>query len=294
MSEEHNEKASQEELAKELGGYARHLTKAVSMAGKVASAEKKGKNIALFAATELQAAKKLLDELQKEPMLDRMDQLHAILVQREKDALKSAEREAMRLLSDLDGRMRQEGLHLAGHYPEVTCDIFTLVFQLTGKGMQVSFYYGPQIEKLDTVAGADTDSIWKTFKALRKTLTDSLLPAETFLPMARKAWRTAHAIAGNSSPQGALPILDVLHALAFINQKDAFRRNPVRSAFRSYSATALSYQLFLQRERRFDDQELVMGIATREDVRSKSSLWVPRNLRGDGNHFATMEFRKVV
>ena len=293
MSEDQHDKSSQEELMKKLGGFARSLTKAVDMAGKVAATEKKGKNIVLFAATELQMAKKLLDELKKEPALDQIDQLRTIMVRLEQDAKKSAEREAMRLLSNLDKRMREESFQLAGHYPEVTCDIFTMVFQLTGKGMQVSFYYGPKIEKLDTVAGADTDNIWTTFKVLRKTLTDSLLPAETFLPMAEKAWRMAHAIAGHSSPQGAVPILDVLNALAFMNQKAAFRRNPVRSAFRSYGATALSYQLFQQRERRFGNQELVMGIATREDVRSKASLWVPRNLRGDGNHFATIEFREV-
>ena len=96
-----------------------------------------------------------------------------------------------------------------------------------------------------------------------------------------------------NTDDGRAPILDVLSALAYLAQKETFHRNPVRSLFKSYGATALSYQLFKLRDRRYLDLELVMGIATREDVRRRASVWVPRNLRGDGNHFSTLEFRKV-
>jgi hypothetical protein len=125
-----------------------------------------------------------------------------------------------------------------------------------------------------------------------KELETALLPDDEFLTALRDAWRLARMRRGESPDGGNAPILSVLAELCFARQTPQFLRNPVRSAFAPYGQTALSYQLFTLRSRRVGDQELTLGIATREEVKSRSSLWVPRNRNGEGVHYASLGFRR--
>jgi len=279
--------------AKLLAGHQRKLEALAAALRKISKVAGSDGNPTLAAAEELGVAKKSIAALEKvsAPLVA---EAKAALSEIEAAGRKSAQREAMRLLADLNGELVEKGgPALTGHYPEVRCGALTLLFDLSAKGMSVTLYFGPRLEKLAVVAGVDVDKLLKAVVEEQQNLDEAVEANEEFLPMLVEAWRAAGALQSSRAPSDALPILDVLSMLAFRRQSDGFHRNPTRSAFASYGQTIFAYQLHKLTERRTGDLELVLGIATREDVKARASLWVPRNARGDGNHYSTLGFRKV-
>lgn len=279
--------------AKTLAGHQRRLEALAGALRKVAKVAETGRNPTLAAAEELAVAKKAIDGLEEVagPMVAKAGEALKEIVDVGRN---SAQKEAMRLLADLNEKLvAGGGSTLAGHYPEVHSGALTLVFDLSAKGMSVSLYYGPHLDKLTVVAGADANGLFKTLSEEQKKLDDGLEPPETFLPQLVAAWRTAGTIGTTRAPSDALPILDVLSMLAYQRQSKRFHHNPTKAAFSTFGRTMFSFQLYKLTDRRVGDLELVLGIATREDVKAKASLWVPRNARGDGNHYSTLGFRKV-
>jgi ElaB/YqjD/DUF883 family membrane-anchored ribosome-binding protein len=281
------------ESQKELQGLARQLEKLLEASGAVVKADKSGKNISLYAAAELAATRKRLADLGKLELPGLVASLRAGLEEMAAAAKQSAERELVRLLGDLETLLKDAGFTLSGHYPELLCGVFTIVFETTTKGMTASLYYGPRIARLATVPGGDVEKIAAAVVEATRELEESLIEADSFHELLHQAWTQLHARRGNQSSQGPLPILEVLAELCFARQTDRFRRNPVRAAFQPYGQVSFSYQL--QRQGRTEDeaQELVLGIATREDVKKKESLWIPRKQGGLGTHYSTLTYRRA-
>lgn len=290
-AEKHGVELGDEALG-QLQTLSRQLEKLLEAGRAVIRVEKAGKNISLYAAAELSAARKKLTELRKMELAVPVDSLGAGLDEMEAAAKKSAERELVRLLGDLEVRLKDAGFALSGHYPELVCGVFSITFETTAKGMAANLFYGPKIGKLATVVGGDVERIAEAVIAASKELDDSLIEAESFPDLLHRAWTQAHARRG-SQAQGALPILEVMTELCFVRQSGRFRRNPVRASFKPYGQVSFSYQLFRQGRAEEGELELTLGIATREDVKKKESLWVPRNLRGLGTHYSTLGFRRL-
>ena len=281
------------ESQKELQGLSRQLEKLLEASSGVVKAEKSGKNISLYAAAELATTRKRLTDLGKLELPRLIESLGTGLEEMTAAAKKSAERELVRLLGDLEGLLKDAGLTLSGHYPELLCGVFTIVFETTAKGMTASIFYGPRIARLASVPGGDVEKIAAALVDATKELEDSLIETDRFHELLHRAWTQVHARRGNQSSQGPLPIIEVLTELCFARQTDRFRRNPVRVAFQPYGQVSFSYQLLRQGRRSDEARELVLGIATREDVKKKESLWIPRKQGGLGTHYSTLTYRRA-
>lgn len=278
---------------RELSGVARTAKTLCDAGRRVAKTAGEGRNVTLFAAEDLQAARRAAEKLAGIDLAGLCGEAKAALDHLDAVGRESAEREAMRLLARLHERLRDDGRALTGHYPEAICEVITLAFDLTSKGMGVTLYYGPRLEKLGAIAGAEVDTVHAAVADALKDLRESLIPDDEFLALLRRACSLSGVIRDGRPATGPEPILEVLSALSFLRQSASFHRNPVRSAFDSYGQTRFSFQLFKLAARRHEDLELALGIATRDDVKRKASLWVPRNLKGAGNHYSTLEFRRA-
>lgn len=285
------------EALKQLKDIQAQARKLADAAAAVLKTARSGRNVTLFAGEHIAAAEKTARKVAEEAARFNLPAACATVNEELKNmdlqGRITAEKEAMRLLADLSDKLSSAGLSLEGHYPELTCTVLTLRFDLTQSGMVTTVFYGPEIEKLDSVTGTDVQVVYKAVTSSLEKLDKGLSPDEEFLPALFKAWQTASAVNSGRTTPGPQPILDVLSALSFRKQSQRFHRNPVRSAFQSYGQAQFSYQLFKLGARTFDKHSLSLGIATRDDVKQRSSLWVPRNLKGAGNHYATLEFRST-
>lgn len=282
-----------EDSQKELQGLSRQLAKLLEASKEVIKAEKSGKNISLYAAAELGATRKRLTDLGKLDLPQLLASHGAGLEELATGARKSAERELVRLLGDLETLLKGAGFALSGHYPDLVCGVFTIEFETTAKGMTANLFYGPRIARLATVPGGDVEKIAAAVVEATRELEESLIDADSFHDLLHLAWTQLHARRGGPSSPGPLPILEVLAELCFVRQNDRFRRNPVRAAFQPYGQVSFSYQLLRQGRTDDETRELVLGIATREDVKRKESLWIPRKQSGLGTHYSTLTFRRA-
>jgi len=278
---------------KSLQALVRNIDKLSDALKKILKVEASGRNITLFAAGELAAARAALAQLAREEPVGPVSTLASTLSEMEEAARRSADRELVRLLGDLEKRLKESGYPLSGHYPELLCGVFTISFETTARGMTANIYYGPKIARLSSIAGGDVEKVATAVVDAQKELEGSLIRGEEFLEMVLTAWTMAHSRRDTNGVPGPLPVLEVLSELCFLRQTDRFRRNPIKAAFTPYGQVSFSYQLFLLEERESAGGELTLGIATREDVKNKESLWVPRNLKGLGTHYSTLGFRRT-
>ncbi len=277
---------------KDIDGSARTL-KDLSEAGKaVLRALGKGKNIALSCPTEVVRLRKLLERLRDSELEAGTTTALEELARLEDEARERAESEAMRLLADLDTAARARSLVLRGRYPEVTIGPLTLRFDLTAKGMRIRLDWGPGIETLETLSGAEPSAVLEAVSKVLGEMEEASLPDEEFLRLVRQARDLAALRRGGEPTPGPQPIRNVLAMTALLRQPDRFLRNPVRAAFKTYGQAMFAYQLSRLETRRVDDVELALGIAAREDVKDGRSLWIPRRLSGEGTHYATLDLRK--
>ncbi len=181
-----------------------------------------------------------------------------------------------------------------GHFPTFRAGLFTVVFKVDGEKPEALVQYGPGIETLRRVA-PDAEAAAGAVVALQAELDKQLTPPAVFLPLLYDAYTRARRQAGQPAGWPA-PIAGVMLEVAFLSQGSAFFNDPVRERFRSYGRVRFSYDLFrltLGGQTRADDAELVLVAATREQTRHPSDhLWIPRNLRGDGTHYASLLFRE--
>lgn len=278
---------------KGLQALAKEASSFVNAVGNIRRVAHKGMNVAIYAAGELARAKKLMADLRRWSLPDLLSQANEGLAVIEQQAAATANREVQRLLSGLSDRLASIGFALSGHYPELSCDVFTISFDATAKGMEVSVFYGPRIARLAVVTGGEVDKIVEAVKRSAEELQRSLIPQDQALPFIFKAWKMAAFRAGTTDEEARIPILNVLAELCFLRQSEKFLRNPVRSTFTPYGQVSFAHQLFTLAQRRHENKELVLGVATREDVKNRKSLWVPRNRKGEGVHYSTVTFRKV-
>jgi hypothetical protein len=281
-----------QKASKELTNLATKAEKTAEAARKLGKLASTGRNLVVEGAEELALVRKLLPELNDSNLPALAMALNSALAPLQQAADAAAQREVVRMLDALHQRLAAAGLPLEGRYPELTCGLFTLVFENTTKGLSASIFYGPRIARLEQVAGAEVEKVEKAVVEARSALDENLLAPESFLPALLQAWRMTHLRRGRT-PDGPAPILAVLAELCFSVQEEKFLRNPARTTFRAYGQVSFSFQLFRSESRTVDGLTLGMGIATREDVRNGDSLWVPRTSRGEGVHYSTLTFRRA-
>jgi hypothetical protein len=279
---------------KEISELSRLVGKTVETASKILKAREAGKNISLYAAEEIAGFKKALAALREKEKSHQvaLNSLEKHLSELEAEALGAAELELSRRLTELEKMLSAKGHSLSGHYPELTCDVVTVSFVRSAAGLTVTVSYGPGLEKLGSSDG-NIENIAKAVLGALEDLDKSLIPDETTLALLHSAWRSVLFKKGLRPEVTFVPILDALAELSFLRQDRKFFRNPLRGNFTSYGQAAFSYQLFKLKTRLVGNEELLLGIATREDVKNRESLWVPKNLRGEGVHYSKLGFRRM-
>ncbi|MGA1796376.1 MAG: hypothetical protein ACMUIL_11015 [bacterium] len=190
--------------------------------------------------------------------------------------------------AELDRRFREQGWQISGNVPELRVGLLTLEFLLT-QG-QVRIWFGPRIELLGK-ARLSVDSITDTVTTLYKDLEGaSFKDEEEFLRLLFDAYGRC-IIREGLAPGATLPIIRWLGEIAWQKQGTKFLADPRREHFTSYGRVQLSYDLFRTKRRQYNDHELRLGIASREQTkRMEENLWVPQSPRGDGTHFASVCF----
>jgi hypothetical protein len=279
---------------KELSELSRLAGKAVESASKVLKVREAGKNISLYAAEEIAGFKKTAAALREKGKIhqDALVSLEQRVAELEAEALGAVEKELSRKLTDLEKLLSAKGHSLSGHYPELTCDMLSVSFVRSAAGLTVNVSYGPGLEKLGSSDG-DVENVAKAVLGALDDLDRSLMPDEAMLALLHSAWRSVLFRKGLRPEATFVPILDALAELCFLRQDRRFFRNPLRGNFTSYGQAAFSYQLFKLKTRLLGGEELMLGVATREDVKNRESLWVPRNLRGEGVHYSKLGFRRM-
>ena len=280
-----------EPALKELSSASASLGRFVDDARKVLKTHKKGANIALKAPGELAGLAKNHKLFSQVDASELAARLLADIRTLEREASQAAQREIVAMLSHVDAALREQGVALTGHYPELQCGVLTLEFGKGASGMTCSLFFGPGVARLASLPGGDAEAIVAAINEQNRRLDEELRPDADFLALAYQAWETAN-FRRRCSGDARAPILAVLADLCFLRQSSRFLRNPGRSSFAPFGQVELAYQLFWLSNRSLDQEELVLGVATREDVKNRQSLWVPRNLKGDGVHYSTMGFRR--
>ena len=200
------------------------------------------------------------------------------------EAMAAAEREKGRLVSELDDALRAGGLKLEGHLPKLRCGPFTLEL-VTGEQPEVRVSYGPGIALLATVA-PDPEAVATEVKARLKELEGEPLDDDAFLRELRLGWRVALARVGGGEGGDKAPIVAVLAEVAAGRQSRAWRLNPTRQGFQTYSRVQFAHDVARLRRRTLGAEELVLTVATRDQTRSESDhLWI------EGTHYAYLSFR---
>jgi len=284
--------ATLEGAARDLAAAAKSVDGISEALKKIAKTARDGRNIAIHAGEELERFRKLSSSLAGTDIKGTMDKVSPVLGPMEEEASRQAEREVVKLLAAAESKLKEAGHTLSGHYPELTCGVLTLVIEKGAREVGVSVYYGPKLAKMGSIAGADLEKVVASVNDAYAELKAAVMPDDAALAALKDAWSVARLRKGEAGEPGNVPILDVLLELCFQRQGAQFKRNPVKASFAPYAQINLSYQLFLLRTRRIGDLDLTLGIATRDEVKSKASIWVPRNVDGEGVHYASLGFRR--
>jgi hypothetical protein len=225
------------------------------------------------------AARKLSDALASLP------ELQASLSALSKEAEAAAERSRARMVGGLADALDAQGFTLTGRLPNLQCGPLTLELK-GGKKPEVVVHYGPRIAALAS-APMDPEAVAKAVKAAMAEVAPEPLDDHGFLERLFVAWRVAQARLG-LGPGDKAPIVAVLAELAAGMQSAAWRQDPSRGRFKSYSRVRFSHDLGRLKTRRADGRELMLTVATRDQTKKASDhLWV------DGTHYAYLSFREA-
>jgi hypothetical protein len=207
------------------------------------------------------------------------------------DAERHQVRQKARLAGAISTALEAQGHTVSGQVPELIVGPLMLEFVYeTGKAR---IWYGPravELTRVELTAEAVAPAVGQALRELDTQPFDShRFLAEVFAAFRVAATRHHTNPDSFSAPWGA-----VWSELVWIRQGEAFWGKPSKAGFVEYSAVQFSYDLFRCAERVVDGHELRLNIATREQTRkSADSIWVPRNRRGEGTHFASLSFRRA-
>lgn len=188
---------------------------------------------------------------------------------------------------ELESPLKELGLTLSGHYPELKVWLFTLELDFT-KGF-VTLWYGPKQERLDRFELSVAEVV-KRVRTSKEKLGGDLSGQE----FAQKAHDAFIRVTGGKKEDAYLP--ELIPELALLVQSAKFYQNPIKENFKSYSRADFSYDLF--RHWRSDEHTLLktkwkLGVAARSETnKRKHFLWVPSDEKGDGAVYSRIRFEE--
>lgn len=227
-----------------------------------------------------------------EDLRDDLKKVKEFILERKKMLEQPKHKLKMYLGAELDRRFGEKGWHIEGNFPELRVGVLTLEFLISQE--QVRIWYGPKVELLGRSKLVTDDITKEAGKIYEELECASFKDEETFLKLLFDVYfgilkREGLDFGANVS------IIDWLSEIAWHKQEKKFFADPRKEHFKSYGRTQLSYDLFRLRPREYRTYELRLGVASREQTKKKDdNLWIPRNSKGDGTHFAFVSFRKKI
>ncbi len=181
-------------------------------------------------------------------------------------------------------------IKIAGQLPQLKVGILTLEF-IPAKDT-VKIWYGPQYELIESVNLLKTD-LAAEIKAIYQRLEEGGKRDEALLAVLFRAYQLA--LKEMNLPLGtAVEIPRLFPYILWGMQKDTLWQSPKRTYFYEYPRSQLSFDLFRTKIRTYQDYEMRLVIATREQTKNKAHfLWVPTNWQGEGYCFAAIAFKKI-
>lgn len=168
---------------------------------------------------------------------------------------------------ELSRQFHESGLIMKGHFPEWTVSFSTIQVCMT-KRQQVSIWYGPKEERLDTCDPEPRTVVHRVKECLAKL--GSGLKEEDLLGRLREAYLRATQNELNKP----VPLTQVLGELAPIVRPQPKNEINRKRAQRVYGRADLSFDLYRLRARY--SNKLHLTVAVRSDTGSRSGfVWVP-------------------
>lgn len=197
-----------------------------------------------------------------------------------------------RLAGGISAALESLELPVSGQIPELHAGVLLVELQFESATARV--WFGPKISELRR-CDLDPESVLAAVKAEWDELRSGDWDDPAYHARLAQAWRVCAARAGQAADaQTAVPLADIYREMVWSHQTDAFASQPTKGRFREYPIHQFAFDLFRLRERTVKGTEIRLHVATREQTRKKGeSLWVPRNSRGDGTHFASLTIRRT-
>lgn len=187
---------------------------------------------------------------------------------------------------NLENELKNLGFELKGYYPLLKVSFYTL--EVNFEKLRVVIWYGPQQEKLGTCK-LIPEEVAKKLRVIHDKITQRYFNDNEFLLKLYEAYKIC-VCRQNKKMGDQIPISDILSEYIFLIQDKKITENN----YKKYRRVFFSYDLYRLKQRRFNNKELSLIIATRAYTLRKSDfLWIPYNERGDGNYISHIKFREV-
>ncbi|MGB9771501.1 MAG: hypothetical protein ACPLX7_05905 [Candidatus Kapaibacteriota bacterium] len=199
-----------------------------------------------------------------------------------------AEKYKSKLGIDLEEQLKNIGLELSGHIPELKTSFFTI--EVNFDTWKATIWFGPKQEKLKECP-LSAQKIAKEIEKLRKNLGSKLEKDE----FSEKLHIAYNRVVGNKTGEKA-QITKVLVELAFLIQSPRFHQDPKRENFSGYSRADFSFDLYRFRNdqsNKLFKYEWVLRTATRSETTKRSGfLWIPNDEKGNGSSYSYVVFKE--
>lgn len=189
--------------------------------------------------------------------------------------------------SELAKELKLRGLALSGNLPDLECGFVTIAPDFE-RG-EVTIWFGPKQEKLEKCSLKPAE-VAKRVEDLRDRLGSGLGTEELHGVLRRAMERAGLGAAGKPQSLG-----NVLAEVAFLLQKPAFRQDPLRERFESYTRADFGFDLYRMQlpgtSPRFSDSFSLVG-STRAQTKSRAGfIWVPRQDSCRGATYSEIQWK---
>jgi hypothetical protein len=192
-----------------------------------------------------------------------------------------------RLLAE---HLSKTGFRLEGNFPEFKVKM--LLLDANVQNAKCQLWYGYKEEFLNSTP-FDPVSAQKAIVYAYNRVAKHDFDSSRFIERLYKAYET---VARKQQKQigDDVGIISTLVELNFQRQDQKFLANPRKNTFQEYPREFFSYDLFRLKQREINNLTLSLGIASREQNRSRESyLWIPSDESLQGNVYSLLSFRRI-
>ncbi|MDI3476699.1 MAG: hypothetical protein PWQ59_224 [Thermoanaerobacterium sp.] len=275
-----------DQLLKELSSHKRNIQSIYKLLSEISRLDKnQAENLTKLKA-RLDKLEGMIKNLEKEGYVQNLKEW----INRYKSILEETTDKIKRQIGvELENHLKNLGLILSGHYPELRAGLFTI--ELDFDKWRAVIWYGPKQERLSECL-LSTSAIVKQIEKVKKELGSGLKEED----LLKKLFEAYNRVAGVEKKGEYVPIIKVLTELAYLLQNSRFHQDPKRENYKSYSRANFSYDLFRihrYQVEAFSPLKVQLKVATREYTRQRTDfLWVPVDENGRGttySHLLVME-----